>query len=64
MKANHALNGLGADYGLRVGKDSAKKSQLSVENLVPVPETDTGRQVEKTKGRERTLSKELGKMTP
>ena len=30
--------------------------------LVPVPETDTGRQVEYTKVREITLSKELGKM--
>ena len=46
------------------GKASAKKSYLSVENIVPVPETDTGRQVENTKGREITLSKELGKMTP
>ncbi len=64
MKANHALSGLGADYGLRVGKDSAQKSQLNVENLVPVPETDTGRQAEQTKGREITLSKEPGKMTP
>ena len=31
---------------------------------MPVPETDTGRVVENTKGREITLSKELGKMTP
>jgi hypothetical protein len=30
----------------------------------PVPETDTGRLVEYTKGRERTLSKELGKLAP
>jgi len=30
---------------------------------LPVPETDTGREVEHTKGRERTLLKELGKMT-
>ena len=41
-----------------------------LENLVnyifhsPVPETDTGRLVEDTEGRERTLSKELGKMAP
>ncbi len=40
------------------------------ENLIhlitrlPVPETDTGRLVENTKGRERTLSKELGKLAP
>ena len=31
---------------------------------VPVPQTDTGRQVENTKAREITLVKELGKMNP
>ena len=31
---------------------------------MPVPETDTGGVVENTEGREVTLSKELGKMTP
>ena len=31
---------------------------------VPVPQTDTGRWVENTKARERTLVKELGKLTP
>ena len=31
---------------------------------LPVPKTDTGRLVENTKGRERTLSKELGKLDP
>jgi len=45
-------------------KCSAKKSRICVEYLVPVPETDTGREVENTKGREITLSKELGKMAP
>ena len=33
-------------------------------NEVPVPQTDTGRQVENTKTSERTIVKELGKMTP
>ena len=46
------------------GKSSAKKSVNDVESRLPVPETDTGGQVENTKGREITLSKELGKMTP
>jgi hypothetical protein len=46
------------------GKANAKKSVVRVEDVVPVPETDTGGQVENTKGREITLSKELGKMTP
>jgi hypothetical protein len=45
-------------------KSSAKKSDSGVEDVLPVPETDTGGQVENTKGREITLSKELGKMTP
>ena len=31
---------------------------------VTVPQTDSGGQVEHTKARERTLAKELGKMTP
>jgi hypothetical protein len=31
---------------------------------VPVPKTDTGRRGENPKARERTLVKELGKMTP
>ena len=64
MKHSHALNGLGVLYGERVVKDSAQKSSDAVESSVPVPETDTGGQVENTKGREITLSKELGKMTP
>ncbi len=45
-------------------KDSAKKSHKCDESNSPVPETDTGREVENTKGREITLSKELGKMAP
>lgn len=32
--------------------------------LVPVPQTDTGSQDENSKVSERTLVKELGKMTP
>jgi hypothetical protein len=63
-KNNHTLNGLGVLVKRMSGKDSAKKSNLAVEDIVPVPETDTGGQVENTKGSERTLSKELGKMTP
>jgi hypothetical protein len=31
---------------------------------VPVPQTDTGRKVENTKASEKTIVKELGKMTP
>ena len=32
--------------------------------MVPVPQTDTGRQVENTKAIEITLVKELGKLAP
>ena len=32
--------------------------------MVPVPQTDTGSQDENSKVSERTLVKELGKMTP
>jgi hypothetical protein len=55
---------LGGVYELRVVKESAKKSCVCDEDRTPVPETDTGREVENTKGREITLSKELGKMAP
>ena len=64
MKDSHTLIGLGGVYELRVVTDSAKKSYLCDEDRTPVPETDTGREVENTKGREITLSKELGKMAP
>ena len=64
MTISHTLNGLGGDYGLCMMNNSAKKSYLNVELMTLVPETDTGRKVENTKGREITLSKELGKMTP
>ena len=40
----------------------SKRFEITI--LLPVPETDTGRLVENTKGRERTLSKELGKLAP
>ena len=41
-----------------------RKARLHVKPELPVPETDTGGEVENTKGREITLSKELGKMAP
>ncbi len=43
---------------------ASKKSSKHHKQCQPVPETDTGREVEYTKGREITLSKELGKMAP
>ena len=41
----------------------AEKSQRRSVDLT-VPQTDTGRQVENTKARERTLVKELGNLAP
>jgi hypothetical protein len=61
---------LRAETGKRDPKGSKWQSQASKKssnhrNLNgPVPETDTGGEVENTEGRERTLSKELGKMAP
>jgi hypothetical protein len=43
---------------------TVEKSSKYVKLLSPVPETDTGGEVEKTQEREITLSKELGKMVP
>jgi hypothetical protein len=43
---------------------NCQEKPLSVDVLVPVPQTDTGRWVEDTKAIERTLVKELGKFTP
>jgi hypothetical protein len=41
-----------------------RKALNTLSHDSPVPETDTGGKVENTKGREITLSKELGKMAP
>lgn len=41
-----------------------RKARWHVKSKLPVPETDTGGEVENTQGREITLSKELGKMAP
>ena len=38
--------------------------KASSENCVPVPQTDTGRRVENTKGNGRTFVKEFGKIDP
>ena len=43
---------------------SGQEKPLSDELWSPVPQTDTGGQVEQTKANERTLVKELGKMEP
>ena len=40
------------------------REKLLLRSQVPVPQTDTGRWDEKSKARERTFVKELGKITP
>ena len=47
-----------------VVKPSCREKPLSVESLVTVPQTDTGRWVEYTKANGRTLVKELGNLAP
>ena len=47
-----------------MAEPSCREKPLSGETLVPVPQTDTGGQVEDTKANGRTLVKELGKMVP
>lgn len=52
---------------LRRGSETSQTPQKSPKHhklRLPVPETDTGGEVENTQGREKTLSKELGKITP
>ena len=41
-----------------------RKAAGRVERMVTVPQTDSGGWVENTKALERTLVKELGKLTP
>ena len=41
-----------------------RKAADCIEAVLTVPQTDSGGQVENTKALERTLVKELGKMTP
>ena len=47
-----------------VNEPGCQEKPLSDEAVVPVPQTDSGRWVENTKGIGRTLVKELGKITP
>ena len=41
-----------------------RENLLNYRTVLTVPQTDTGRQVEDTKVFERTIVKELGKLTP
>lgn len=50
--------------GKRSRESDRRENPLNLMIVLPVPQTDTGRQVEYTKVFERTLVKELGKLTP
>ncbi len=54
----------GRTYGSEVVEPRCQEKPLSEESPVPVPQTDTGGQVEHTKANGKTLVKELGKLTP
>ena len=45
-------------------RDRVRQEKPLASRCLPVPQTDTGGQVEDTKAREITLVKELGKLTP
>jgi hypothetical protein len=45
-------------------RDGGRREKPRGRGSLTVPQTDTGRQVEDTKAFERTLVKELGKLTP
>ena len=54
----------GKGFGLTPTGRTIRPEKPLASEPVTVPHTDTGRQVEDTKARERTLVKELGKLTP
>ncbi len=54
---------MGSGYGCEATEPTLPEKPLA-RSKVPVPQTDTGRRGEYPKARERTLVKELGKMTP
>ncbi len=49
---------------VEVADPSCREKPLSIEALMTVPQTDTGRRVEYTQVNGRTLVKELGKFAP
>ena len=62
------LNRLGREEGKGFGLTptglTIRREKPLARGASTVPQTDTGRRVEDTKARERTLVKELGKLTP
>ena len=56
----------GNEWNLRGkrSRDGCRREKPRGRSSLTVPQTDTGRQVEDTKAFERTIVKELGKLTP
>jgi hypothetical protein len=69
MAGKSAIHNSERQWGaaVKVAKKPTPRCQekpLGNARAVPVPQTDTGRQGENPKARERTLVKELGKLAP
>jgi hypothetical protein len=56
--------GEGKAFGLTPTSLPIRREKPLASPSLTVPQTDTGRRVEDTQARERTLVKELGKLTP
>ena len=54
----------GKTFGLTPTGRTIRREKPLASAPLTVPQTDTGRRVEDTKARERTLVKELGNLTP
>ena len=54
----------GEGFGLTPTGPTIRREKPLASDSLTVPQTDTGRRVEDTKARERTLVKELGNLTP
>jgi hypothetical protein len=54
----------GKGFGLTPTGPTIRREKPLASGSLTVPQTDTGRRVEDTKARERTLVKELGNLTP
>ena len=67
-KIPRSVNRLGSEerkaFGLTATGPTIRREKPLASGSLTVPQTDTGRRVEDTKARERTLVKELGNLTP
>ena len=61
---NRLVGEEGKTFGLTPTGRTIRHEKPLASDPLTVPQTDTGRRVEDTKARERTLVKELGNLTP